>query len=249
MAGKRLNAHLVCGGKYHDIDYARVELLKLLGEHDRIRTTVAADYRDTAALEHADLLITYTCEVVPTAPEQDALANYLQTGKRWFALHGTNSILKYVKGQGWDAPDLAPRFMDMLGSQFAAHPPIAPYRVTVTQPDHPLVAGLEPFEADDELYLSRLRAPVSVLLATRFSGATPGFTARDWPDDELRPVLYLHAVPPGEVLYYTLGHARGRYDMQPLMEEYPEVERGSWKSPTHYEILRRGIRWAAHLDS
>jgi type 1 glutamine amidotransferase len=56
-------------------------------------------------------------------------------------------------------------------------------------------------------------------------------------------------VAPGEVLYYTLGHARGRYDMQPLMDEYPTVERGSWKQPVHYEILRRGIRWAARLDS
>jgi uncharacterized protein len=62
-------------------------------------------------------------------------------------------------------------------------------------------------------------------------------------------VLYLHRVASGEVLYYTLGHARGRYDMQPLMDEYPTVERGSWKQPAHYEILRRGIRWAARLDS
>ena len=42
--------------------------------------------------------------------------------------------------------------METLGSQFVAHPPIAPYRVEATQPEHPLVAGIEPFEADDELY-------------------------------------------------------------------------------------------------
>jgi uncharacterized protein len=249
MSGARLNALLVCGGKYHDIDYARLELLKLLGEHERIRVRVTADYADLDALAKADLLLTYTCEVAPTEAEQTALAAYLAAGKRWFALHGTNSILKYVKGQGWDAPDLAPKFMDLLGSQFAAHPPIAPYRVTVSAPQHPLVAGLEPFDADDELYLCRFRAPVEVLLETRFRGATPGFVANDWPEDEPRPVLYLHRVASGEVLYYTLGHARGRYDMQPLMDEYPTVERGSWKQPAHYEILRRGIRWAARLDS
>jgi type 1 glutamine amidotransferase len=249
VASARLNAVLVCGGKYHDIDFARLELLKLLGEHERIRVKVAADYADTAAIQAADLLVTYTCEVTPTEAEQAALAAYLAAGKRWFALHGTNSILKYVRGKGWDAPDLAPQFMQLLGSQFAAHPPIAPYQVRVSEPHHPLVAGIEPFDADDELYLCRFLGQVEVLLETRFTGETPGFVEREWRDDVPRPVLYLHRVAPGEVLYYTLGHARGRYDMQPLMDEYPTVERGSWKQPVHYEILRRGIRWAARLDS
>ena len=46
-----LSAHLVCGGRWHDIDFARVELLKLLGEMPEIRTSVAADYADEAAIE------------------------------------------------------------------------------------------------------------------------------------------------------------------------------------------------------
>ena len=32
--------------------------------------------------------------------------------------------------------------------------------------------------------------------------------------------------------------------MKPLMDYYPEQERGSWKQPAFYEILRRGIRWS-----
>ena len=42
---------------------------------------------------------------------------------------------------------------DTLGSQFVAHPPIAPYPVEITAPDHWLVAGIESFDTDDELYL------------------------------------------------------------------------------------------------
>ena len=60
--------------------------------------------------------------------------------------------------------------------------------------------------------------------------------------------MYLKKVGDGEVLYLTLGHARGRYDMRPLMDEYHQVERGSWKVPAFHELLRRGIRWAARLD-
>ena len=41
-----IGAALICGGKWHDIDFARVELLKLLGEVTEIRTRVAEDYSD-----------------------------------------------------------------------------------------------------------------------------------------------------------------------------------------------------------
>jgi hypothetical protein len=74
-----------------------------------------------------------------------------------------------------------------------------------------------------------------------------GFAERDWSKDEPRPVMYLKKVGAGEVLYFTLGHARGHYDMRPMMDEYPTVERGSWPVPTFKELLRRSLRWAAGL--
>ncbi len=248
MPAVRKNAYFVCGGKYHDMDYARVELLKLLLEHEQIRTHVAEDYRDVAAITASDFLVTYTVDVLPDEPGATRLRDYVAAGHRWFALHGTNSVLRYVKGQGWDAPRAAPVFMQTLGSQFIAHPPIAPYLVEATEPAHPLVAGIEPFMADDELYLSELHPPIRTLLHTRYSGEAKGFIEHDWSGAEPRPVMYLKDIGAGEVLYLTLGHARGRYDMQPLMKDYPDVERGSWKQPAFYELLRRGLRWAARLD-
>jgi type 1 glutamine amidotransferase len=133
--------------------------------------------------------------------------------------------------------------MDTLGSQFVAHPPIAPFTVEVSDPGHELVAGLESFETDDELYLSRLHGELHVLLHTRFTGRAAGFVASDWPDDAMRPVYYLRRLGRGEVLYLTLGHCRGHWDMQPLADWYPRVERGSWALPVYRELLRRAIRW------
>jgi len=242
MSGRR-DILLICGGKYHDIDFARLELLKLLAEDERNRVSLRTDYSDVAALGRADALITYTCELLPTDAEQDALAEFLESGKRWFALHGTNSRLRYEKGKGWTAPDDAPRFMEMLGSQFVAHPPIQPFTVRASSA-HPLVKGIEPFEADDEIYLCRFFGDHERLLETEFSGTADGFEVSDWRDNGVVPVMYLKPWGDGEVLYFNLGHARGRYDMQPLMDEYPEVERGSWKQPAFYELLRRGIRWS-----
>jgi type 1 glutamine amidotransferase len=246
-----VNAYLVCGGLYHDMDYARLELLKLLGEDERIRVRVAEDYRDIDALAAADFLVTYTCGVIPDDAQQQALEGFLAGGRRWLALHGTNSVLRYAKGRGWEAPRAAPQFMAMLGSQFLAHPPIAPYRVEVSDPSHALVAGIEPFDADDELYLSEYHGERHDLLHTHYRGEAPGFVHGAWPvvDSDRQSVLYLHAHGGGEVLYCTLGHCRGKYDMRPMIAEYPTVERGSWKLPVYHELLRRGIRWAARSPS
>lgn len=241
-----IRAHLVAGGKYHDIDFARLELLKLLGEDPEIRTRVSEDYRDTDAIHAADFLVTYTCDVDASEAEQQALADFVAGGKRWLALHGTNSVLEML-ADGVDTPPAQPVLMQTLGSQFRAHPPIAPYTVTVSKEnaDHPLVAGIEPFEVNDELYLCDYFGEIQPLLETRFTGKAHGFKALDWPDDDPRLVMYRHPVGAGEVLYLTLGHCRGKYDMRPVMDVYPQIERGSWEKPVFFDLLRRSLRWAA----
>ncbi len=248
MPGGRRNVHFVVGGRYHDFDFARLEILKLLHPHEALRVSVSGDYRDTEALARADALITYTCDLRPTEAEQDALLGYLERGGRWLALHGTNSLIEFTADGHVTTPRALPRLMRALGSQFVAHPPLMEYEVRITDPAHPLVQGLKPFTVNDELYLSEFHGDNHVLLHTHFNGkAQRGFIEREYFSDEPRPVMYLHAHGRGEVLYFTLGHCRGRYDMQPLMEEYPTVERCSWESPEYREVLNRGIRWVAGL--
>jgi len=156
---KRINAVFVVGGVWHDFDFARLEILKLLAEDDRIRTRVFEDYDSAAkALEDADFLITYTCNVMASVDTQEALKAFVEGGKRWYALHGTNSVLRFLTPEGTqygsllvNAPRWAPLFMETLGSQFISHPPVGPYQVEVTQPDHPMAEGIKPFETTDEL--------------------------------------------------------------------------------------------------
>jgi type 1 glutamine amidotransferase len=242
-ARKRVNCVLVAGGKYHDIDFARLELLKLLAEDDRVRVRVFENYSNLDALAKADLLVSYTCDVIPALHEQEALRAFVERGGRWYALHGTNSILRFLSSGLVDSPRWAPHFMETLGSMFIAHPPIAPYRVTVADPSHPLVEGVEPFEATDEHYLVETYGELHVLLETEFEGQAAGFVESDWPKAK-HPVFYLHPIGQGAVLYLTLGHCRGHYDMQPLVEFYPEPEKGSWALPVFYDLLRRGLDWA-----
>jgi uncharacterized protein len=243
MAENRIvDVYLVAAGQFHDIDHARLELLKLLAEHDNVRCRVAADYHDIEAIRRSDFLVTYTCNLVPTEAEQKALRDYVASGKRWLALHGTNSILEFLD-KGVNSPETAPILMQTLGTQFIAHPPIQLFKVRVADPTHELVKGINEFETDDELYLSRIHGDLHVLLDTQFNGEATGFIESDWRDDAPRPVYYINRVGEGEVLYLNLGHCRGHYDMRPLMDYYPKVERGSWEKPEYYELLRRGIAY------
>jgi len=241
----RVDVHLVAGGKYHDIDYARLELLSLLAEHPRARVSVGADYRDLETISRSRFLVTYTCDVRPSETEQAALARFVQDGGRWLALHGTNSALDFTP-QGVASPRCFPTLARLLGSQFVAHPPIQPYRVEVCAPGHPLVAGIGAFETDDELYLCEYhdREQLVPLLDTPFRGSAAGFVESDWSQADRHLVSYLRPFGGGAVLYNTLGHCRGHYDMRPVLDWYPRVERCSWERPQYRELLRRGIRWA-----
>lgn len=240
---KVIRCMFVAGGKYHDIDFARLEILKLLGEDERIRTRVFEDYSRVDLLKETDILITYTCDVMPSLDEQEALRTFVQKGGKWFALHGTNAILRFMANGDVLAPRWAPHMMETLGSQFIAHPPIQPYTVEVADPDHPLVEGVEPFETTDELYLMDLHGDHHVLLDAEYGGDAVGFIENKW-EKQRWPVLYIHEMGKGAVLYLTLGHCRGHYDMQPLIDYYPEVERCAWEFPVYYTLLRRGINWA-----
>ena len=239
----RIDAHFVAAGKYHDVDFARLELLKLLAEHPEIRTTVANDYSDVARIAQCRFLVTYTCDLMPTPGEAAAIRTFLEGGGRWLALHGTNSILRFTDA-GVDSPEERPDVMEMLGSQFKAHPPIgAPFRVTVNNRDHPLTRGIDDFDVIDELYLMMTLAPLEVLMQTNFTGEATGFIDAQW-DDPAVPVLYLRQLGAGSVLYNTLGHCRGHYDLTELMPFWEHPERCAWNYPVYHEMLRRGIRWA-----
>jgi type 1 glutamine amidotransferase len=246
----RIDVYLVAGGKYHNIDHARLEILKLLAEQPRIKVQVGPDYSDIEAICTSDFLITYTCDIVPTDEQTSRLNDYIKSGRKWFALHGTNSILRFLEPDESgnlmvDCPEENRGVMEILGSQFMAHPPIHEYEVLVTEPDHPLVKDIPTFRVDDELYLCKFHGEYQTLLHTHWSDPVANFVRDDWmKESDVQPVYYLHPYGKGTVLYMTLGHCRGKYDMQPLMEEYPVPEEGAWRTEEFYELLRRGIKWA-----
>lgn len=242
------NASLIVGGLWHDMDFARVELLQKLLAHEDVKTAVFQDFEATGPLGKSDFIIAYTCDLAPSTRATNSLRRWVAGGGRFFALHATNSNIRFLDDGRVSAPDLAPGLSDLLGTSFVAHPPLGLYRVEVTDPHHPLTAGLESFETRDEHYLLDVHADLHVLLDTHFEGETPRFERSSWPAAR-HPVFYIRRHGSGQVLYLTLGHCRGPYDMAPITYERRPVSRCSWELPVFHELLRRGICWAKEAVS
>src|SRR5262249_37811479 len=92
-ADGRIDAFLVCGGKYHDFDFARLRLLELLAEDERVRVKIAQHFHDVELIGASKFLVTYTCDVRPTEGEQRAIRKWVERGGRLLALHGTKGAL------------------------------------------------------------------------------------------------------------------------------------------------------------
>lgn len=145
-----------------------------------------------------------------------------------------------------DTPDDAPDLMRMLGSRFVAHPDVKVFEVKVSDPNHPIVAGLGDFEIEDEPYYCEHFGDNHALLEASYNNLSHGYVQSEFgTDQDSHPPMYLHPYGKGEVLYLTLGHCRGKYDLRPLMNIAP-VERCAWNYPVFYDLLRRGIAWGVN---
>lgn len=249
--------HIITGGKYHDFDLVRLRVLELMAADDRIRASCAMDYEGLQVLDECVGLVLYTCDVMPTDEQAAMMDAFVRRGGRIMALHAVNAHLEFTDGpeivtSGVRIPglvkstaeDVCPAFMELLGSRFVTHLAAQEICVHVENADHPITRGMKDFTLVDEPYVATPIGDLEVLLSARYKGPTPGYETVEVTDDPPRPQLYVKDHGQGAVLYSPLGHACGKYDMRPLMDEAPAV-RGPWDDANYLEIVRRGIAWLA----
>ncbi len=117
-----------------------------------------------------------------------------------------------------------PDYQFMVGGQWVAHPGnIIDYRIDVTRPDDPVMAGIDSFDYRSEQYYLHVDPRVEVLATTRFSGAHA-----EWIDGAVVPQVWKTRYGRGRVFYSALGHVAAEFDV-----------------PQMATILRRGLGWAA----
>jgi uncharacterized protein len=258
-------AHVIAGGyppgsmAGHDHDYARLHLLGLLAEAE-IPASVANDFAELEKwLPASRLMITYVAGPYPDPAQCDALRQWLGAGGHWLALHGTSGgRAERVEGLR-QRRTLKTEHHDLLGCRFLTHPPICPIRVDVSDPDHPLTAGLaRSFAVEDEPYFVELQDPGStrVLLTADYgeSGRWDPVTAvygRDTSlqaDGRTRVIGYTRPVGDGAVTYVALGHChnpaiRAARPVIDPNDTTPATFHGAWESDAFTRLLRNAIAW------
>lgn len=248
----RPQVELIVGGENHDTNRVRTALLDLLGENDVLRIRCSPDFGDGSALDETDFLLTYTNNVIPEGAALAALERFLDRGGRWLAIHGASALTRFkppavniggIQLPGLtDTPDLAPDYMRLLGVRFVSHLAQQPYMITPGPAAHPVTEGIAPFEVVDEPYILELLGDCEVLLEARYTGEAPGYVEGPWLVDEPRPQLLLHRHGLGEVMYLAPGHACGRFDLRPFIDELP-VQPGPWISADYVTLIRRLLIW------
>jgi uncharacterized protein len=139
------------------------------------------------------------------------------------AVEGGVGLGGWHGGMG-DAFRKEPAYQFMCGGQFVAHPGnIIDYRVTITRPDDPVMAGIADFDYRSEQYYMHVDPSNEVLATTTFSGAH-----RRWIEGVVMPVVWKRRYGHGRVFYSSLGHVAAEFEV-----------------PQMASILRRGLVWAA----
>jgi len=139
------------------------------------------------------------------------------------AIQGGVGLGGYHGGMA-DAFRDAPAYQFMVGGQWVAHPgDIIDYRVDVTRPDDPVMAGIDSFAYRSEQYYMHVDPANEVLATTTFTGEHA-----DWIDGVVMPVVWKKRFGQGRVFYSALGHVPAEFAV-----------------PQMRTILERGLAWAA----
>ena len=138
---------------------------------------------------------------VLTPAQEEGLYAYVQSGGGLVGIHGT----------GWWIPA---RAVQLVGGHANWHPPGLTFRVAVDDGDHPIMAGVEDFEVEDEIYMSAWDPGIHILASA------------EW-QEKRHPMAWTHRYGEGRVFYTTLGHGPATF-----------------KVPAVQKMIAQGVKWA-----
>jgi hypothetical protein len=172
-------------------------------------------YTNPERMRAYDLIVqTYTMGTI-TAEQERGLLNAIRGGTGFAGWHGGVA----------DAFRTSVDYQFMVGGQWVAHPgDIIDYRIHITQPTDPIVAGLNDFTMHSEQYYLHVDPSNEVLATTTFNG-----DYLPWIDGATIPVVWKRRWGRGRVFYASVGHVASDFDV-------PEAR----------EIVRRGLLWAGN---
>lgn len=191
-------------------------LAEVLAKDPRMQVRIVEDphFLDSSALHRYDVVVLHFMNWEKPSPGAKARANlreFVDGGKGLFLVHFACGAF-----QNW------PEFRNLAGRVWdpkaRAHDPRGPFRVNITNAEHPVTRAMQSFETDDELYTCLTGNRPIELLAT----------ARSKVDGKEYPMAFVLNYGKGRVFHCLLGH-----DVKAIRKAA--------------ELFRRGCAWAAGL--
>jgi hypothetical protein len=203
---------LVLSGANHGFDKSAPIIHDFLSEADGVTSTLTDDPSVLASSELGDYDAVIhgsgftravrqeggpvVWEAVLSDAQEDGLFDFVASGGGFVGIHGT----------AWC---IGGRAVGLLGGHANWHPPGDTFTVDIADSAHAITAGVEPFEVEDEIYMSAWDPTINILATAKWSGRN-------------HPLAWTKPHGEGRVFYTALGHGPGTFErpaMQKLMTQ------------------------------
>ena len=226
----RLRALLLVGGaEYHNRPFHIAELAGILAAEAGADLRITDDLDALKDAANYDVFVNWSTFVKPSDEQVAALLAAVEGGVGLFAIHGGAATF-------WNS---AP-YLRALGSRFVRHDPYKQFTVNVVDREHPITAGVDDFEVEDELYEQGGDAAGFELLAEGTRAGKPNGELRAFGDGPLAPDIHVLAEAEGHPLVYVKTHGKGRVHYNALGHDEKAL-----KHPAFRQLVRQGLLWSA----
>jgi type 1 glutamine amidotransferase len=215
---------VLAGSGGHNIEVNTPPLFKTIDRVGGIQATLLAPPKgkpgDTAHVAKLaelkpgdyDVLVFYTVGGKLDKEAEQALQKFVEAGGGLVAIHGATA--SFGGSKTW---------FNLTGARFAGHAP-GTYNlvIDITDPKHPITAGVDAFPVNDEEYTYNFAPDVKRHVIAQFKQRPEKSKAKN------NDILWTIEVGKGRVFHCGLGH---------------DVK--AWTTPEFQKLILQGIHWAA----
>jgi putative membrane-bound dehydrogenase-like protein len=175
-----------------------------------INMTYTSDpnFLNKETLDKYDGIIIYANHNLITPAQETALKEFVEGGKAMIPLHSASFCFQ---NSDW--------YIQATGGQFHTHK-YGTFTAPIIKAEHPVMAGLQPFETWDETYVHTKLNPDITVLQERVEG------------DHHEPWTWVRQQGKGRVFYTAYGH-----------------DERTWKQKGFHDLVANGIFWAVNDEA
>ena len=194
---------------HHSEHHNSAKFEPMLADGARARGHLPSTYTEdpadlnAAKLAQFDALMIYANHTTITPDQEKALLDYVEGGKAFLPIHAASFCFQN-----------SPAYIALVGAQFQKHG-TGEFTAEIVKPDHPVMAGLQPFQVWDETYVHTKHNSDRTVLMERVD------------DAGREPWTWVRTQGKGRVFYTAYGH-----------------DERVWGHPMFHKLILNAIRWA-----